>query len=82
MSDFPVTATVKATAWYRAKHLGGTVFLGAVAVAGVIGTMTGPPSFISKEHWEMLTFAAIILSTVAKAIQSKSGATTAAVPKP
>lgn len=67
---------------YDVWHVGGSILLGLLGVAGVIGTMTGPPSFITPKVWEILTFSSIILTTFWKAYQSKTGGTSAAPPKP
>lgn len=76
-----VISEVKATPFYKRWHVGGSYALGFVAVCGVIGTMTGPPPFISKDVWGLITFAAIIVATFFKGKQSSGGSTAIAIPK-
>ena len=81
MADFPASTRVDVVPHYELRHVLGSVALGIFGVSGLIATMTGPPSFISKEHWEVLWFASIIITTFIKSMQSRGGASTAAPPK-
>lgn len=74
-------ADLKESSNYKFKHIGGTVLVGVVSVAGAIAAMTGPPPMIPKDTWDSLVFIAILIVTVFKAIQSHSGANEIEVPK-
>jgi hypothetical protein len=67
--------------WYKRNHIGGSVILGLIAVASLLGQMAGPPAAFTKDQWDLITFGAIVVGTFLKAMQSNRGASAVQEPK-